>query len=340
MGGMGARSVRAAAARAALSMALALAWGPDARALETDQYFAWTKPLEDATAAVNAKVNKELLQALRDANEAESRRGESCYDVSRRAMKRFRFFIFQDIQLWVDNAPFVDRVPGTPEEELAYRRDSLYPFRGLRDVGMSIPPSPTIEIDGIRIGTDKLSHFFSNGWRYYRRYLRHARRGQSTEEAEAGAIGPGVWYEKNILGYALSGVFSIGDMEANYKGLLFFRSLCDGEAPRLVNEGGAWRLARPFDIREFVTPEWDESYRPSVYSPGRWRRVRRIMRRYCPLLDHPDVVARRADYARRDRVTETDRLVDKLVKEGRIADPSGYAIDTVCAAASSGDPGR
>ena len=324
------RSTFRRAARAAGIATMLPASLTAAPALETDQYFAWTKPLEDASAVVNAKVNKELLIAIEEASR--SRHGASCHDVSRAAMQRFRFFIFQDIQLWVDNAPFVDRVPGSPEEELAYRRESIYPFRGLLDVGISIPPSPTIEIDGIRLGTDKLSHFFSNGWRYYRRYLRHRQRGASQTEAERRATRPGVWYEKNILGYALSGVFSIGDMEANHEGMLFFRSLCEGDAARLVRDEGRWRLARPFDVREHVSPEWDESYRVSVYSPGRWRRVKKLLTRYCPLLDHPAVVARRAEYASRDRVTPTDRLVDELVREGRLADPSGFTLEAVCAA--------
>ena len=36
-------------------------------ALETDQYYAWKRPLSDATAAINAKVNADIARALHDA---------------------------------------------------------------------------------------------------------------------------------------------------------------------------------------------------------------------------------------------------------------------------------
>jgi hypothetical protein len=61
-----------------------------------------------------------------------------------------------------------------------------------------------------------------------------------------------------------------------------------------------------------VTPRWDESYQPPIYSKGRWKKVRPVLETYCDLLDDPQVVAMRRDYRERDKgslvLTEADRI--------------------------------
>jgi hypothetical protein len=315
-------AARFAAAAAAVVCACELS-----AALETDQYYAWTVPLDDSADVIDAKINREMALVLEEIDGPDER---TCREISRTLMRRMRFVIFQPIQLWIDNVSLIDRYPATPEQEFAYRRESIYPYSGLADIGVSIPPSPTIEVDGIRIGTDKIAHFFSNGWRYYERY-RHARsRGLTEEAAVERALRKGFVYERTVLGYALSGVLSIADLEANERGMQFFRSLCEGDRPRFERRGDRWVLARRFSIDGYVTPEWDESWRPSVYTDFRWRRVRQRLVQYCPGLDHPDVRTRRARYALRDDNTLTDRLVDQLVAEGRIEEPAKFSIEAVC----------
>jgi len=149
----------------------------------------------------------------------------------------------------------------------------------------------------------------------------------------------GVRTERTILGSSSSGVLSVADLEANYQGLLFYRSLCDGPEPALVRAAEGWCLAKPFDLRAYVTPEWDESWQPNIYTPSRWSTVRPVMRRYCALLTDPEVRDRRAAYAQRDRETPTEALVRQLVASGKLADPRRFSIDAVCAEHPSTGPG-
>jgi hypothetical protein len=44
----------------------------------------------------------------------------------------------------------------------------------------------------------------------------------------------GVLTERTILGTSSSGIFSVSDLEANYRGMQFYRGLCDGPHPALV----------------------------------------------------------------------------------------------------------
>jgi hypothetical protein len=297
---------------------------PPALALETDQFYTWGRPIADSTDVLNAKVNSEIALALDELNAGRLRTSRSCEKVSKKVMWRLRFLIFHEIEMWALNSPLVARIPSTPEEELHYRKVNLYGNHGPLDIGTSIPTSPTIQVHGVRFGTDKLSHFISSGWRYHLRYHRALRKGATPEEAEQRAIRRGILFEKTILGAMTSGVFSRSDLEANYQGMRFFIDLCDGESPLLARTDEGWTMARPIDFRNYVVPEWDESFQTSTYSKGRWRKVRPVLIRYCSLLENAEYLDQLEAYRLRDRLTPTEVEIEEQIREGRLRDPQDY----------------
>jgi hypothetical protein len=329
---------------------LSLAWAAPC-ALESDQYYAWGRELADATDVLNAKVTLEIENELGSVNRGGAGERLSCRQVVGRIVPRFKDFIFHDLELWMTKSALVDRIPATPEEELEYRRRSIYRNTGTFDLGTKMPPSPTVELNGVRTGTDKLSHFFSEGWMYARWYWNARDAGAAVSEAEGRAIRRGILWERTLLGSFASGVFSIGDLEANYQGMLFLVGLCDGGSPALERGADGWRLTEPVDFRRYVTPEWDESYQSPIFGKRRWKRVRPVLQEYCPMLDDPAVVERRDEYALRDRVTVSEQEVARLVRADKLADPRTFDLRTVCAestrapavgptVASAAPPGR
>lgn len=322
------------------AVALGAASPGPALALESDQYYAWGRDLDDTTEVLNAKVRVEIDLALEKINAGRSWRRMDCHRVVKRIVPRFKEFIFQDIELWATNSSLVPRIPATPEEELEFRRAYIYRNTHALDVGTKVPPSPTIEMNGVRMGTDKLSHFFSEGWWYYKWYRKFRRAGLSTEAAERRAIRRGIWWERTTLGLVSSGVFSLGDLEANYQGMRFMVSLCDADAPALRKTDDGWRFTGAFDFRDYVTPEWDESYQPPVFGKRRWNRVRPVLVEYCPMLHDPRVMARRLEYRRRDGETPTEREVRRLVDAGKLADPRQFSLDSNCATAAERQPDK
>ena len=314
----------------AISVALCcLTWLP-VSALETDQYYAWDREIVDSTEILNAKVNIEIRAALHELNTRRGGPPRKCENVAKRISSHFRFFIFQDIELWAVNTPLVDRVPSTPEEELRYRDEYIYRGSPFFDPVRWMPPSPTIELAGVRIGTDKLSHFFSGGWYYYRWHRNWRRDDGLREQLEQRILTRGMFYERTVLGGTSSGVLSIGDLEANHRGMEFLLGLCSGDEPQLRSSADGWRLTRPFDFRQYVSPEWDESWQPAVFSERRWRDVVPVLRQYCPLLDDPRVVERRRRYAERETTTVTERFVAGLVAAGRLPDPDLFTLERAC----------
>ncbi|HEX4823799.1 MAG TPA: hypothetical protein VFV19_05775 [Candidatus Polarisedimenticolaceae bacterium] len=301
-----------------------------ARALETDQYYAWTRHLDDASAAINRKINAEIAIALKDVNERLGADECSCDRVRKAIRHRFSWLLFQKPEMWVVNTSQVDRVPKAPAEELSYRHDWLYGATSPFDPIKFMPPSPTIEIDGVRIGTDKISHFFSEGAWLFISYHYYKKMGRPDDEAVLKALSLGLAGEKGILGLGASGIFSLADQEANYQGLLFWQSFCFGPDPNLEKTPQGWRVKRPFDIAAYVSPEWDESWQPNIYTPSRWKKVLPVIVKYCPLLDDPLVQARRQAYAARGRYTASEQVIHALVESGKLEDPRRYTIEAVC----------
>jgi hypothetical protein len=315
------------ALRRSLVLPALLLAGGGAAALETDQFYAWRRPLRDGADAINAWMRGQIAAAVADANRAGA---ASCEDVAQRIRRRMYFFVFQEVELWATQTPVLDRIPDGFDEALEYRKRYLFRTDNPFDLASWMPPSPTIEAGGVRFGTDKLSHFASVGWIYHRRYRDALAEGMDAEAAATLAIRFGVLSERTIFGASSTGALSIADLEANYQGMLFYEGLCNGGRPMLVRGTEGWTVARVFDLREHVTPEWDESWNPPIYRKRRWGRVRAILETHCADLDDPRVATRRAEYRARDRETPTERVVAALVREGRLDDPARFDIEVLC----------
>jgi hypothetical protein len=309
------------------------AWGllvaPSVRAFEADPYYAWGRSLRDSTEALNAKFNLEIDRAVARANAGVP--DADCGSVAKRVRRALHFGIFHPIEIWAMQSSWVERLPATTEEEFHYRETNLYRNYGFMDTGSWIPNAPILEVDGIRIATDKLAHFASSGWRMRRGYLRGLERGLSHEEAEQRVLLRSVTAEQTILGGLSTGVFSPADLEANYQGMRFFLDLCHGEDPILGHREEGWTRLRPFDIRDYVSPAWDEAWRTPVYTARHWRKVRPVMETYCAKLDLPEVVERKKRYALRDAPTPTGLIISRLVEQGHLPDPSRFSLEAVCA---------
>jgi len=314
-------------------LAVAVAW--PVTATETDQYESWGKPIEDSTEVLNAWFNRELQRTLDGL--PSDRPPATCWDVTVRFQRRLRYlFIFHPVEVWSSSSPLVGRYPATAEDERDSRRSNVYSRHGPLDIGMWMPLGATIEVAGVRIGTDKLAHFVSLGWKYFRGYRRLVRHGMSPEKAELAVIRKGIVGERYLLlGYRTSGILSISDLEADDQGMRFYRDLCGGSDPVLELSGERWRIRRPIDLARYVTPEWDESYEPQIFRKGRWRSMQPVLRGYCHWLDSPWLEEQRQRYRLRDGLTRNESVVREMVDQGKLPDPETFTLEAVC-----GRPGR
>ena len=295
-------------------------------ALETDQFYAWGKPIEDSTHYLNAWVRLQIQNALDSRVNGKARDCEAAVNM---VQKRLQHSIYQPIELWINSTDLVDRVPHGVEEYRDYRQSYLLARTYPLDTARGLQPSPTLEVNGIRFGSDKLAHFFSEGWWYYKWWKKN-QGNLSKEELQHELLLYGVSLEKWVHGELLTGVISPADMEANYQGFIFYQQLCNGKEPLLYQQGGVWHFSESFDIANYVSPEWDESWNANIYSKVRWKHIRETMAAYCPMLKDEWVQNQRARYAELDTRTPTESLLRELINSGDLPDTLPFDIVSVC----------
>ncbi len=256
-----------------------------AHALETDNYLAWGVNLPDSSEDINQLIQTQIEDVITSA-----KKDVSCKTITFRVANRFkttpRRKLFED---WSNEHLTEKMFPASPY----YLKESIY--RNTRRIYLSKSGlSPNLQANGIYFGVDKLSHFGSTGRRYLKVFLHELKSGISAEDAEKKAIRMGLSNENGILGLWPSGVFSYGDMEANYQGFRFYKKLClDEKEPYLEKVDGKWKLSKIPDIRHYVNPYWDESYNLSFRAAGMWKVSSRVIRdEYCPLKYKKDVESR------------------------------------------------
>jgi hypothetical protein len=296
------------------------------QALETDQFYAWGKPIEDSSEYLNAWVRLQIQSAL-DSNSADS--AQDCESAVQNIQKHLQHSIYQPIELWIISSNLVDRIPRGLEASREYRSHYLLSKTFSFDYARLLQPSPTLQVSEIRFGSDKLAHFFSEGWWYYKHWKKN-RNKNTDEELQRSMFRYGVKLEQSIQGMQMTGVFSPGDLEANYQGFVFYKRMCHGEKPLLVRQKESWLFSSDFDFRDYVHPKWDESWNPNIYSPIRWKGIRSTMSAYCTVLNSEWVKEQRSHYAELDTSTPTSKLVQELVATGELPDPKTFSITSVC----------
>jgi hypothetical protein len=191
----------------------------------------------------------------------------------------------------------------------------------------------TINIGGVYIGTDKFGHFGLIGKNYYRHYQGHLNKGFTPDEALKKTISKGIIQELNILGYHFNGVLSFADLEANYQGLLFAKSICNGENPYFSLRDGQWvrNYEKNFDIRKYINPKMDESYNPSFRRPALWKKVKNnIQKKYCYLINNAVFLERRNIYNKRIEETLNDFYIKEYFRSRPKFDRTLESMDDLC----------
>jgi hypothetical protein len=136
--------------------------------------------------------------------------------------------------------------------------------------------SPTVNLHGYYMGTDKIDHFFRQGHVYFELVMQKEAEGVDETGAIAVAVAHGVNQEHTYLGTLTTGVYSNGDLAANYAGMKFYLNLRQpvriGERlwpPLFERSPEGWRLRPEINpdrlLEPFVSDHLDESLNPSRY---------------------------------------------------------------------------
>lgn len=306
-------------------------YSASAFALETDNYMTWKRELKDVLPKANTYLLQELTGVVERANKEE--KPISCRTLTLRYANRFK----------------TSPTNGHPLEHWA--KENLNEFeidpkaRKFLDQTIYANPArfylkywqvaPTINVNGFYIGIDKLSHFASTGRRYLEQYLKLKKTDLEESEIHRKLVLFGLKNEASWLGYWPSGVFSYGDMEANYQGFLFFKSLClQGDGLVGQDEQGKWQIQESPDLTPYVNGNWDETYNPSFRLKRSWVKVEQALKeQYCQYAHSERVEERFSYYAAHTQKSFSKLLIEEMQARGSKSTPipqTDATLDNLC----------
>jgi hypothetical protein len=238
-------------------------------AYETDQFSNRLQPIADATPLLNARVNETIEEAIADWR---GPRNET--RVVNRVFHAIGGHHWVDkLERWAMQSPDIERL-STPRHESIYAGHPVWATRVAAIFGVG----PTIKINDVLVGSDKLGHFLSQGRKFYRRYLRHHDVARAAERS--------AYTERALFGQMSTGSYSNADLVANYEGYVFYRSLFEDDAvpgkPAILRwDGNHWEIQRPFDFADHVNEYWDEALNINHYDGLLYPHIRERLMRFC-----------------------------------------------------------
>lgn len=203
-----------------------------------------------------------------------------------------------------------------------YKIDYLHSFYVFTPASY-VTISPTINMYGVDLGYDKIEHILQQGHKYYSIKRKALAKDLSESAAEKKAVDWGKRSEKTFFGYWVSGVYSNGDLYANYAGLRFYEGLtrsvdAGGKSrPAIVTFAeGKWQIDRSVDLKQvtlkpFIDEGLNEAINPSVYAFNVLPTVRRVVKNQaCDEWRKAMPNAKKADLDSRSALYETWNGVD------------------------------
>ena len=242
----------------------------DVRAYESDQYMNRTQIVVDSLEVMDKQVNQAIDVVLSRKRPPLTRKA-----IARGIWGEIGGVYWADkIERWAAKSRLVDKFDQTRHKSI-YRNMPIWATR----VNFVFGVGRSFKLNGVMVGSDKFGHFFSQGYKYYRRELR----GESEEKL----LAKGAFAERWLFGQLTTGVYSNADLVANYEGWLFYRSLfvdnvAGGKPAILMWQENKYVKQRPFTWVDHVNAYWDEAMNPSFNVKSLNKRLRDSILSLCP----------------------------------------------------------
>lgn len=328
-------------ATVSLAMLFALFANSIGLAFETDQYHLSPRPLGDIGDEVSSYIEGNLLTAISNVN-ARIVSQEACMSHRQRqkcgspadtiknlAYLRSNEAVAEEVfKLVGDGSLFVTKIgkwftghrfAAEPDRFKVAYADSIYFFKPSNQLTLS----PTVRMYGVEFGTDKIEHFFQQGYDYYKIRNSELAKGRSLVDAERKAVAWGQRTERTYFGLIVSGVYSNADLYANFAGMKFYEGLTSQltienrtRLPLLQLRYGLWTVNPEADLknellRPFISDHLNEALNPSGYAFNLYPTVKRVVRdQVCPEWKAQLTEARKADLEKRSASLETWNSID------------------------------
>ncbi len=278
-------------------------------AYETDQFSNRQQPITDSTSILNREVTLAIASTITGWHGAPGERKVVDGIYYKIGGKHW----VDKLERFAMDSDEVEKL-ATPPHDSIYSGHPLYATRvaGLFGVG------PTLKINHVLVGTDKLGHFLSQGRKFYRRWLK--------QQDESKAAEHSAYTERAIFGQMTTGSYSNADLVANYEGFRFYRSLFEdnivpGKPAILSWEEDHWIMQRPFDWADHVNDYWDEALNINHYDMMLYTHMKNRFLSFCDSYhEHPELF-----------VVHDEEALKYRYRNLQLRDTSELRLDQLCA---------
>lgn len=242
-----------------------------ARAAEVDQFTVLPDEpaaLPDSVDLLDLEVNRLIQQALDRANsrvmefnpKKATRWQQPGCDATRlyeKLILEFGESIEGRLEAYAEESNLLSRRKVALQESI-YRGFS---WQSSPTLVLSERMASVITLAGVEIGTDKLGHFFSEGYSYF------LVTDQLRKSLESGLLF-GEWSESVYFGAQTTGVYSFADLTANFQGLRFWNRVLALQKDPLERKkpdayvqciDDQWQQVATFHWNDYVDAAWNES---------------------------------------------------------------------------------
>ncbi len=240
-------------------------------AAEADNFTARTLPLVDASEQVNALANKYLKSSINNLASAGCNEDALYVELRKVFANHSKGELAKDI-LYKNIVP----IYSLPIKKSVYENWEVADGYLLGKKSAATSPlalSPLIKIGDQAIGVDKFEHMFGMGFDYFGKFHRDG--GNIKRVLNYGGA-----MEKTILGGNVfaTGVFSYGDLSANFNGMRFWNHMLQKDddilgadqnlGPYIVCQDNKWAVneKNPIDFKNYIDASMDESINCSKFA--------------------------------------------------------------------------
>lgn len=242
-------------------------------AYETDPMTHRLVDINDSTDILNNEVNQALLDVTKKWTGSKNEK-----KLVKQVYQKLGGRHWVDkLEKFVNKSDVVEKLP-TKRYQSFYADFPLWASRvtGIMGVG------PIFKLNHQLVGSDKLGHFFSQGKKFYYRFLKY--------DDVALAAQKSAYTEKTVFGQKTTGTYSNADLVANFEGFLFYRSFFEdevipGKQSIFIWKEGQWQIQRPFDWKDHVNAYWDEGINLNHYDKWLLPHVKKAYQAQCPLFN-------------------------------------------------------
>lgn len=278
-----------------LSVSVILFFTISLKAAETDGFTNRYAPLADSSLLINERANKYVERALNDLKMRQSGCDERAF------YKELRKYFANHLSGALVKAILNDdAIPKRPVilANSVYKDWSAWDGLGLGVTFISrkgITVSPVLNFNNELIGADKFEHFFGQGFAYFTtNYLKN--------HGAIKAIKGGIAREKFFLGGSKigNGIFSYGDLAANFNGMRFWNHILQKHddilgsdhniGPYVQCDNDQWIQVKKIDFADYIDASMDESINcskfPSLSTVRKFKGEVKALGMTCPLEPH------------------------------------------------------